>query len=117
MASNNLTPPKTPRPTSIPLQDLSRPPDTATSYGRPLLERGESSRNTRSSEKRSSRLLGHNTNEPKYQRLPQASPNRNPRTLATQNTSGRSSPVDDLSPFAAATGGLGLSFGNGRMSS
>jgi hypothetical protein len=77
---------------------------------------GQGSRSKRSSEKRSSRLLAHDRNGSKYERLSEVSPTRQTDTISHITSQyDPPSPIDDLSTFAAATGGLGLSFDNGRL--
>ena len=122
MAPNESTPPKPSTPQSIPLQDLSRPPDAEdglrpTQDGRRIL--GRSPRF--SSERRS--VLGRNSRGSRYERLAEGSPSRSedisslrPRATSrfeplpkTTSYDDLMSPLDDFHGFAAATGAVGLS--------
>lgn len=116
MASQDHSPPKFPTPQSIPLQDLSRPPDN---------DESQTSRNGRPSirsPRRSAFARGHGS---RYELLEEGSPSPpyrsegdRPRltTSSLQVSPYRTndephSPIDDLPTFAAATSSLGLSFG------
>jgi hypothetical protein len=120
MAPNENTPPK-PTPQSIPLRDLSRPPDAE-----------DDSRNTHdgsrifgrsprfSSERRS--VLGRNSRGSRYERIAEGSPSRSedisslrPKVSSRFEPLSRTtsyddlmSPLDDLHGFAAATAAVGL---------
>ena len=122
MAPNENTPPKPSTPQSIPLQDLSRPPDSEdgsknNSEGRRILGRSPRFSNERRS------VLGRNSRGSRYERLAEGSPSRsedisNLRTRAssrleplprTTSYDDLISPLDDLHGFAAATAAVGLS--------
>lgn len=112
MSSRDRTPPKTTGPQSIPLQDLSRPPDDssptsdeAASTGRGIFGHGYRHSRTRSL------LTGRWT--PNYARLEESSPTRvdipsRPVGLSVRDGSGTESPLEDAEGFAAATVGLEL---------
>jgi voltage-dependent calcium channel len=122
MAPNENTPPKPSIPQSIPLQDLSRPPDAEdgprdTHYGGRIL--GRSPRF--SSERRS--ILGRNSRGSRYERVAEGSPSRSEDISSIRDRASSRlepwprktsyddlmSPLDDLQGFAAATAAVGLS--------
>ncbi|KAK5382203.1 calcium channel protein [Exophiala xenobiotica] len=112
MSSHDRTPPRTVGRQSIPLRDLSRPPDGAS----PASDESEisgvkiSGHTSRHSRTRSL-LAGRRT--PNYSRLEEESPTREGNAYgrvgyAAKGGSGQDSPVEDLGGFAAATVGLNL---------
>ena len=120
MSSSDGTPPRIPAPQSIPLQDLSRPPDTASASGSRTDgdSDGRSSRHLHSRSLFSRALPGSN-----YERLAGSSPTRRgeSRRVRSRSQGGQTlqiptlnindetmSPIEDLGTFAAAS--LGLSF-------
>lgn len=114
MSSRDKTPPKVTRPQSIPLRDLSRPPDGVSddpeSSGTAVP--GHNHRHSRTR----SLLTGRRT--PNYARLEEESPTRagfsydEPVGLSVRGAgeSGRESPFEDAEGFAAATVGLDIHF-------
>ena len=128
MAADDGTPPKPTTPQSIPLQDLSRPPDTASTPNSSRGGRRSSGLSTRLSGDRRS-LLGRGILGTRYERIQEDSPTRRPKSntqepqpqpravvprLEVSSDSGNDvpSPVDDLHGFATATAAVGLSFEN-----
>ena len=119
MASEDRSPPRFPTPQSIPLQDLSRPPDDDDHDSRLPRSGG------RSSVRSPRRVVFGRTQGSRYERLQEGSPSPPyrseangplstvPRLQISPYVSNEDvhSPVDDLPTFAAATGSLGLSFG------
>jgi voltage-dependent calcium channel len=120
MASEDRSPPRFPTPQSIPLQDLSRPPDDDDD------DNSQVSRSGGRSTVRSPRMgVFGRTHGSRYERLDEGSPSPpfrseadrpRPTTSRLQvspyvSNEGAHSPVDDLPSFAAATSSLGLSFG------
>lgn len=126
MASRDGTPPKSHTPQSIPLQDLSRPPDGEPSSGRKGRRRTSSSGSARIASSRQS-LLGRNALGKKYERIEEGDGSPTPRDRAgsaslrpTPYSSKHSdspygdieethSPIEDLGGFAAASVGLTFS--------
>ncbi len=117
MAAGDRSPPKVSTPQSIPLQDLSRPPDGDDS---PTSRSGG-----RTSVRSARRSVFGRTHSSGYERLDESSPSPPDRYDADQPRPAPSrlqlspyasnedahSPVNDLPTFAAATSSLGLSFG------
>jgi voltage-dependent calcium channel len=117
MASGDRSPPRLSTPQSIPLQDLSRPPDEDESQ----TPRSGGRRSVRSPR----RSVFGRTQGSRYERLEEGSPSPPYRSEADRPRPATSrlqvspytsneeshSPVDDLPTFAAATSSLGLSFG------
>ncbi|EXJ92665.1 hypothetical protein A1O3_01217 [Capronia epimyces CBS 606.96] len=110
MSSRDRTPPKATGPPSIPLQDLSRPPDDSSpssndpgSSGRGIFGHGHGHNRTRSL------LTGRRT--PNYERLEEESPTRGETSFgsvgfSSRGGSSRDFPIEDVEGFAAATVGL-----------
>ena len=121
MASEDRTPPEIPAPQSIPLQDLSRPPDDGDTQSQ-----GRGGRTSLRSPRRS--VFGR-TYGSQYERLEEGSPSpqdrsevdQPPATATLGVSSFRSnkethSPVDELPASAAAVSSIGLSFGPNKSS-
>jgi voltage-dependent calcium channel len=122
MASGDRGPPRFPTPQSIPLQDLSRPPDDDNSRA--------SRSGGRSSVRSPRRSIFGRTPGSRYERLEEGSPSPPYRYEADRPSPATSrlhvspyvsneepqSPVEDLPTFAAATNSLGLSFGSSEPS-
>ena len=113
MSSRDRTPPKATGPQSIPLRDLSRPPDSGSDETESL--RGTTSSHKHRHSRTRSLLTGRRT--PNYARLDEEeeSPTRGgpsssyqPIGLSVRGGSGRDSPFEDTEGFAAATVGLDL---------
>ena len=117
MASKDRSPPKFPSPQSIPLQDLSRPPDDD--------DRQSPGSGGRTSLRSPRTNVFERIQGARYERLQEGSPSPPSRSEAGNPQSATSrlqispyvsnqeahSPVDDLPTFAAATSSIGLSFG------
>ncbi|EXJ91094.1 hypothetical protein A1O1_04201 [Capronia coronata CBS 617.96] len=112
MSSRDRTPPKTTGPQSIPLQDLSRPPDhSSPADDEPIRSGGGLFGHIHRHSRTRSLLTGRRT--PNYARLEEESPTRGgtsyqPVGLSVRGGSGRESPLEDVEGFAAATVGLEL---------
>ena len=124
MAHHDNTPPNPSTPQSIPLQDLSRPPDAEDGSGNAQDGRRILGRSPRFSNERRS-ILGRNSRGSRYERIAEGSPSRSedirslrlgassrleplPRTTSFDDLV---SPVEDVQGFAAATSSVGLSLG------
>ena len=121
MASEDRTPPRTPAPQSIPLQNLSRPPDVARDVRDRIASEQPEARTSRHLHSRS--LFSRASPGPQYERLAATSPTRNngsyharasshagpalniPRLEVTEEPV---SPIADLGNFAAASLGIHL---------
>ena len=122
MASSEDKPPKPSTPQSIPLQDLSRPPDGEGGSGNPRSGRRRAGRNSRfSGDGRT--LLGRTGLGSRYERIAEGSPSRSEGAIRRRPAPSSQldvpyygaddealSPLDDIHGFAAATATLGLSF-------
>ena len=123
MASNDRTPPNQATRQSIPLQDLSRPPDGDDGSGSSSDSRRNYGRTSRFSLDRRS-ILGRPRQASRYERIAEGSPSRSedmrslrPRTSSrldglqrTNSNDEMTSPLEDVHGFANATGGMGLRF-------
>ncbi|OAG40729.1 hypothetical protein AYO21_05027 [Fonsecaea monophora] len=110
MSSRDRTPPKTTGPQSIPLRDLSRPPDSGSDEHD--ISTGTFSGHKPRHSRTRSLLIGRRT--PNYARLndeespARGGPSSESVGTSAQGGSGWDSPIEDVEGFAAATVGLDL---------